>query len=131
MVAYPNVADKTFMVMGKPEQPNAIRWSVGTVWKKVPEVLDMESILEGFWIPEGGPKHIQAKISVQSSSITIDMSECGRPTPHGDIISDSINDALITVIFLDDFGRTLNGIVERDNISWSNGSVWNKFYPEG
>ncbi len=121
-VTFPD--DKTYT--GKLEQPGKIRWSNASVWKRV---IDMVQKLEGFWIPEGGPESPRAKISVKSSSITIDMSGFGRPTAHGDIISDS----LITVIFPDDFGRTWNGVVEeRNKIRWSiGGLVWTKFFPEG
>jgi hypothetical protein len=117
---------------GKLEQPNSIRWSDPpspgvSVWTK-PINVDVERKLEqnfGFWnsTGKGTPR---AKISVESSSIRIDMSAFGRPTAHG-----SINDdGSITVSFPDD--RSYTGKLDQPGrINWSNGTVWKTVFVEG
>ncbi len=115
-VTFPD--DNTFA--GRLEQPITIRWSNGTVWKKV---IDIANALRGYWTA-GGPQ--RASISVSSPSITINMTAFGRPTAHGSIV----NDSTFTVTFPDDnsFTGTLEG---PKTIRWSNGTVWTKVFVEG
>jgi hypothetical protein len=114
-------------VTGHLEPPNTIRWSFSqgdAVWTKAIDV-DVARKLEGFWnsTGEGTPR---AKISVSSSSITIDMSAFGRPTAHGSIV----NASTITVNFPDD--RSFTGKLDQPRkINWSNGTVWKMVFVEG
>jgi hypothetical protein len=110
--------DNTFT--GKLERPITIRWSNGTVWKKV---IDIASVLGGYWTAVGPQR---AVISVSSQSITINMSAFGRPAAHGSII----NDSTFTVNFPDD--RTYAGTLEGpETIRWSNDTVCTKMFIEG
>ena len=119
-VTFPHM-DKT--VTGHLEQPNTIRWSFpqDAVWTKT---IDVARKLEGFWNSGEGPP--RAKISVSSSSITINMSNFGRPTAHGAILDAST----ITVNFPDD--RSYTGKLNQPGkINWSNGTVWKMVIVEG
>jgi hypothetical protein len=116
---------------GRLEPPNTIKWSNGTVWTKV---TDVRQFLEtGEWKHQGGPNNIRAQIFVKSSSISINMRDFGRPDAHGKIISDSINDPSIEITFPDDktYTAKLRSNVRPNNIIWSNGTVWERFIPEG
>ena len=132
-VTFSSPASTPETLTGKLEKPDIIRWSNPRVpiWKKdiKSEInSDVARKLEsggGFWnsTGEGTPR---AKISVSSSSITIDMSDFGRPTAHGSILDAST----ITVNFPDD--RSYTGKLDQPRkINWSNGTVWNWVFVEG
>jgi hypothetical protein len=86
--------------------------------------------LSGYWRGEGMMGSKKAFITVEydeSSSITVDMSEFGRPDANGSIIDSST----ITVTFPDD--GTYTGKLEKHptRINWSNGTVWKPVIIEG
>ena len=128
-----NKDGQTKTLTAKLEKPNIIRWSDPRwlTWEKdiKSEIIsDVARKLEqnfGFWnsTGEGIPR---AKISVESSSIRIDMSGFGRPTAHGSILDAST----ITVNFPDD--RSYTGKLDQPGkINWSSGTVWKTVFVEG
>jgi hypothetical protein len=129
-VTFPD-GGKTFT--GNLEQPNIIRWSDPTfsTWRRDikseinSDVARKLTSMGGFWnsTGQGTPR---AKISVESASITIDMSDFNLPTAHG-----SINDdGSITVNFPHD--RSYIGkLDEPGKIKWSNGTSWKWVPVEG
>lgn len=90
---------------------------------------DLASDLDGFWKgpgdtnPEGKPR---ARIFVDSPSITIRMSDYGRPDAHGSIL----DDFTFKVTFPDDSTYT-GKMDERGRIIWSNNTVWTRAFIEG
>jgi hypothetical protein len=91
-------------------------WPVGfpSDWNTINTVVN----LNGNWT-DGSSR--SAAISVDFSSLKVDMSAFHRPTAKGSIVDSST----ITVTFPDD--KTYTGQLQSPNkIIWSNGSVWTK-----
>jgi Domain of unknown function (DUF5050) len=104
----------TYRFYGTPKgavgQVSAVGGNVGTI----ETVLN----LSGKWASGGAAGPV---ISVNGSSIVVDMSAYHRPTAHGSIV----NSTTITVNFPDD--KTYTGTLQPPNtIKWSNGSSWAK-----
>ncbi len=111
-VTFPDDATLTGQLQGS----SLIRWSDGSTWTKVaaPTIFD----LQGSWTGGTGPGPF---ISVNGSTLSVDMSAFRRPTAHGSVIDAST----ISVTFPDD--RTNTGRLESPNvIRWSDGSFWTK-----
>jgi hypothetical protein len=82
------------------------------------QTLSIDMDLNGNWT-DGSTR--SARIYVGLGSITIDMSDFGRPNANGHVVDSST----ITITFPDD--RTYTGQLQRPNtIRWSNGSIWTK-----
>ncbi len=91
-------------------------WPMGLPanWNTIHTVVN----LNGNWT-DGSSR--SAVISVDFSSLTVDMSGFNRPTAHGTVVDGSS----IKVTFPDD--KTYTGqIVSPNKIVWSNGSSWTK-----
>jgi hypothetical protein len=83
-------------------------------WKTIKTLIE----LNGSWT-DGSPRN--AIISVEFTSLMINMSAFDRPAAHGSVVDGST----ITVTFPDD--ATYTGHLQAPNsIRWSNGSVWTK-----
>jgi hypothetical protein len=96
-----------------PADPN-LPWPPGPLWNTINTAVN----LNGNWT-DGSTR--SAVITVDFTSLTIDMSAFNRPTAHGSIVDSTT----ISVIFTDD--RTYMGQLQAPNtIRWSNGSTWTK-----
>jgi hypothetical protein len=92
------------------------QWPTGfpPEWNTIDTVLN----LNGSWT-DGSPQH--ANMSVEFTSLKIDMSDFNRPAAHGSIVDNST----ITVTFPDDATYT-GSLQPPKTIRWSNGSAWTK-----
>jgi hypothetical protein len=136
MIVDPTTITATFpgsvteTVTGKLEQPNRIKWLFSNSqveWTK-PKLPKDWSILEGEWkaLEDNSQGPPRARIFMSSLTISINMSEYGRPTAHGSIL----DDFTFSVTFPD--AGTFTGKMEKPNrINWSNGTVWKRHFSEG
>lgn len=110
-VAFPD--DRTYT--GQLESGNRIRWSNGSVWRKlVRGLID----LNGYWT-DGSPR--RAFIFSHDTSLTVDMSEFGRPMATGTALDIST----IRVKFPDE-ATHVGSLHPPDLIEWDNNSSWKK-----
>jgi hypothetical protein len=111
-VTFPDDATYTGVLLPS----NVIRWSNGSTWSKIaaPTIFD----LNGKWTGGTGPGPF---ISVNGTSISVDMSAFGRPTARGFVI----NSSTISVTYPDD--RTNTGqLLSPNTIFWSDNTLWTK-----
>jgi hypothetical protein len=96
--------------------PGTLRWSNGSSWSKIAALTSFD--LNGKWSGGHGPGPF---ISVNGTSISVDMSAFGRPTAHGTVV----NNSTISVTF-PDAGTVTGQLLAPNEILWSNHSLWTK-----